>query len=61
MSSVLELPKTKKIYVVGMAGLEEELQNEGYSVLGGSVCEDMFQPLPTSCPPPSLRIPRIAH
>ncbi|TFK28232.1 p-nitrophenyl phosphatase [Coprinopsis marcescibilis] len=36
VSSVIKLPKTKKVYVVGMAGLEEELQNEGISILGGS-------------------------
>ncbi|KAJ2921888.1 hypothetical protein H1R20_g15205, partial [Candolleomyces eurysporus] len=36
VSSVINLPKTKKAYVIGMAGLEEELRNEGIQVLGGT-------------------------
>ncbi|EAU83803.1 p-nitrophenyl phosphatase [Coprinopsis cinerea okayama7 len=36
ISSVIKLPKTKKVYVIGMAGLEEELQNEGITILGGT-------------------------
>ncbi|RDB17376.1 4-nitrophenylphosphatase [Hypsizygus marmoreus] len=36
LSSVIKLPKTNKVYVIGMAGLEEELQGEGITVLGGS-------------------------
>ena len=38
ISSVIKLPKEKKVYVVGMSGLEEELRNEGIEILGGSVC-----------------------
>lgn len=36
LSSVMKLPKDKKVYVIGMAGLEEELQEEGISYLGGT-------------------------
>ena len=34
---MIKLPKTKKVYVIGMAGLEEELRDEGIQVLGGTV------------------------
>lgn len=37
VSSVLKMPKTKKAYVIGMAGLEEELRSEGIAFLGGTV------------------------
>lgn len=37
ISSVLKLPKDKKVYVVGMSGIEEELREEGISFLGGTV------------------------
>ena len=37
ISSVLQLPKHKKVYVVGMAGIEEELSEEGIQYLGGTV------------------------
>ncbi|KAM6501349.1 HAD-like domain containing protein [Amanita muscaria] len=36
LSSVLKLPKSKKAYVVGMQGLEEELAEEGISFIGGT-------------------------
>lgn len=36
LSSVIKLPKTKKVYVIGMGGLEEELRDEGISYLGGA-------------------------
>jgi len=36
ISSVIKLPKTKKVYVVGMGGLEEELRDEGITILGGT-------------------------
>ncbi|KAF5372550.1 hypothetical protein D9758_005151 [Tetrapyrgos nigripes] len=36
ISSVMKLPKDKKVYVIGMAGLEEELRNEGVSYIGGT-------------------------
>lgn len=38
ISSVIKLPKDKKVYVIGMSGLEEELQEEGVLTLGGTVC-----------------------
>jgi 4-nitrophenyl phosphatase len=37
------MPKEKKVYVIGQAGLEEELDNLGIARCGGTVC-----PL---CPP----------
>ena len=37
ISSVIKLPKDKKVYVIGMKGLEEELRDEGVSFLGGTV------------------------
>ncbi|KAJ7201101.1 HAD-like domain-containing protein [Mycena pura] len=36
ISSVIKLPKDKKVYVIGMKGLEEELRDEGVSFLGGT-------------------------
>ena len=32
------MPKEKKVYVIGQAGLEEELDNLGIARCGGSVC-----------------------
>ena len=37
ISSVMKMPKDKKVYVIGMAGLEEELANEGITYVGGTV------------------------
>lgn len=37
LSSVIKLDKDKKVYVIGMKGLEEELKEEGFSCLGGTV------------------------
>jgi len=36
VSSVMNLPKDKKVYVIGMSGLEEELREEGISFTGGT-------------------------
>ncbi|KAJ4478240.1 HAD-like domain-containing protein [Lentinula aciculospora] len=36
ISSVLKLPKEKKVYVIGMTGLEEELRDEGVAYIGGT-------------------------
>ncbi|KZV91340.1 2-phosphoglycolate phosphatase [Exidia glandulosa HHB12029] len=36
VSSVMKLPKDKKVYVIGEAGLEEELHDEGITTLGGT-------------------------
>ncbi|KAJ3909853.1 HAD-like domain-containing protein [Lentinula edodes] len=36
ISSVLKLAKEKKVYVIGMAGLEEELRDEGVAYIGGT-------------------------
>lgn len=37
ISSVIKLPKDKKVYVIGMTGIEEELREEGVSFIGGTV------------------------
>lgn len=37
LSKVLQLPKDRKVYVIGMEGIEEELQAEGLQYLGGTV------------------------
>ncbi|KAF9078636.1 HAD-like domain-containing protein [Rhodocollybia butyracea] len=36
ISSVMNLPQDKKVYVIGMAGLEEELRDEGVAYVGGT-------------------------
>ena len=38
ISSVIKMPKDKKVFVIGMGGLEEELCNEGIQYIGGTVC-----------------------
>ncbi|KAG1740544.1 HAD-like domain-containing protein [Suillus paluster] len=37
ISSVTKLRKVKKVYVIGMAGIEEELREEGVSFIGGTI------------------------
>jgi 4-nitrophenyl phosphatase len=45
----MKLPKDKKVYVIGMAGIEEELREEGVSFIGGTV---RLYPFPSpACPP----------
>ena len=34
---MVKLPKNKKVYVIGMSGIEEELKEEGISYVGGTV------------------------
>ncbi|EJD51795.1 p-nitrophenyl phosphatase [Auricularia subglabra TFB-10046 SS5] len=36
ISSVLKLPKDKKVYVIGETGMEEELADEGIAFIGGT-------------------------
>ena len=45
LSSVLKFPKDKKVYVIGMSGLEDELRSEGVSFIGGTVSRS-FRPSP---------------
>jgi len=40
ISSVLRLPKSQKVYVIGTHGLEEELAEEGISFIGGTDPKD---------------------
>ncbi len=37
LSSVLNFPMDKRVYVIGMSGLEDELRSEGISFIGGTV------------------------
>lgn len=37
MSKILQFPKDKRVYVIGQAGLEEELDAVGIAHAGGSV------------------------
>jgi ribonucleotide monophosphatase NagD (HAD superfamily) len=45
ISSVMKLPKDKKVYVIGMSGVEEELEEEGVSYLGGTVSGTSHSPI----------------
>ncbi|KAI0265305.1 2-phosphoglycolate phosphatase [Gloeopeniophorella convolvens] len=51
LSSVLKFPKDKKVYVIGMSGLEEELRSEGISFIGGTDPADNTLSPPGEIPP----------
>jgi len=36
LSSIIKIPKDKKVYVIGQSGLEEELREEGIQYMGGT-------------------------
>ncbi|KAF8909755.1 p-nitrophenyl phosphatase [Gymnopilus junonius] len=36
LSTVVKIPKDKKVYVIGQSGLEEELRDEGLTYIGGT-------------------------
>lgn len=36
LSSIIKIPKNKKVYVIGQNGLEEELRGEGIQYIGGT-------------------------
>jgi 4-nitrophenyl phosphatase len=41
LSSIIKIPKDKKVYVIGQSGLEEELRDEGVQFIGGTVSDDL--------------------
>jgi hypothetical protein len=53
----MKLPKDKKVYVIGMSGIEEELREEGVSFIGGTVCVPIHAPVHHS---PNSRIHKTA-
>ncbi|KAH9029604.1 2-phosphoglycolate phosphatase [Lactarius pseudohatsudake] len=51
LSSVLNFPNDKKVYVIGMSGLEDELRSEGVSFIGGTDPADNTLSVPGEIPP----------
>jgi len=51
LSSVLKFPMDKRVYVIGMSGLEDELRNEGISFIGGTDPADNTLSVPGEIPP----------
>ncbi|KAH9997029.1 2-phosphoglycolate phosphatase [Russula vinacea] len=51
LSSVLDFPMDKRVYVIGMSGLEDELRSEGISFIGGTDPADNTLSAPGEIPP----------
>ncbi|KAF8477742.1 2-phosphoglycolate phosphatase [Russula ochroleuca] len=51
LSSVLNFPMDKRVYVIGMSGLEDELRSEGISFIGGTDPADNTLSAPGEIPP----------
>jgi len=51
LSSVLKFPTDKRVYVIGMSGLEDELRSEGISFIGGTDPADNTLSVPGEIPP----------
>lgn len=47
INSVMKMPKDKKVYVIGMTGIEQELKEEGVAFIGGTVTIHDFSPHPS--------------
>jgi hypothetical protein len=43
LSSIIKIPKNKKVYVIGQNGLEEELRDEGIHYIGGTVISSQLK------------------
>lgn len=57
----MKLPKDKKVYVIGMSGLEEELREEGISFIGGTVSPSLLIDFWQSPLPHTSAGPRRQH
>ncbi|KAK7439856.1 hypothetical protein VKT23_017427 [Stygiomarasmius scandens] len=55
ISSVMKLPKDKKVYVIGMSGIEEELREQGITTCGGTDPSDnILEPIDNPAHDPSV-------
>lgn len=54
----MKLPKDKKVYVIGMAGLEAELKEEGITHIGGTVRLHRVVLVPSASDPAAIEGPR---
>jgi hypothetical protein len=51
IAQILNLPKDKKVFVIGESGLEDELRSEGLTVCGGSVRMTAITSVPVNATP----------